>query len=132
MGERREGRGSYLTPLEASRILPGLLLWVLLGLAVPVYQETSRSNRGALVEIRPSGRASQYSGIDLPYVSPLTIHADQWERAIMPVLLDERWDPRMPLNDVRLRSQPSEYLRLLGLALGESFHQNGFGELPVH
>ena len=128
MGDRRFGRGSNLTSSQAKELLPIPTLWVLIGLAEPIFQESTRSNRGSLVEIRQTrnhGNLTSSYGV----FSPITLSANQWEKGVLPVLTNPLWDPSTPINRSLIQHNINEFLRLLGIELEKSFIQAGYGKV---
>lgn len=123
MGTSRMGLGANLTPSEAREKLAVPVLHVLLGLATPLFEQTGVTRPSGLVSIRPTGPGAHQTGYpEFPGVE--TLNAKQWQKAVVPVLVDPRWDVTTPINRSR---QPAELVRLLGLALEGSFQAAGYG-----
>jgi hypothetical protein len=62
---------------------------------------------------------------------PTSFNWKQWQTAVVPVLLDPRFDPDKPVIKEMVDRNPREYANLLGQALAVSFHEAGYGPLPL-
>jgi hypothetical protein len=62
---------------------------------------------------------------------PTSFNWKQWQTAVVPVLLDPRFDPDKPVIKEMVDRNPREYAELLGEALAVSFHEAGYGPLPL-
>jgi len=132
LAQRRFGRGQNLTPAEAREKLAVPVLYILLGLAVPIFRETNRAAWSALVDIRPTvGVPSYLPGVSVPGF-PVTVNGKQWDKAVRLVLEDPRWRGLNPNTGLLflLRGNASELARVLGEELALRFHQAGYGPLP--
>lgn len=129
MPDRRRGRGANWTPTQARELLAIPVMYVLLRMAGPTFSGSSRASVSRLVEIRPFVRTDQL----LPGLAcgfPTSVNWEQWESAVVPVLLDPKFDPCTPLIREMLNRNPREYANVLGEALGVQFHKAGYGPLP--
>lgn len=132
LAQRRFGRGQNLTPTEARDKLAVPVLYILLGMAVPIFRGTNRAGWSALVDIRPCVSVPEYlRSVTVPGF-PVTVNGRQWERAVRPVLEDPRWDPGKPSSGflLLLRGNAQELSRIIGEELALSFHEAGYGPLP--
>lgn len=116
-----------LSPEEAQKELPIPCLFILGGVAQPVFPFADRSTPSTTVMIwRVRGVDAAYGGIraSLPY----PVDYRQWRTAVIPVLMDERWAARNPLNVASLLTGGlPELLEQLGKALRTSFSATGWG-----
>lgn len=104
-------------------------MYVLLRMAGPTYSGSSRASVSRVVDIRPFIRTDQL----LPGLAcgfPTSFNWKQWETGVVPVLLDPRWNPKLPVIKEMVDRNPREYAALLGEALAIRFHEAGYGPLP--
>lgn len=116
-----------LAPSEAEEQLPVPCLLILMGVAQPVFPNRDRSGPSPVVlVVRVDGKRLS---VDVPsVVLPFPVDWRQWRTAVVPVLEDEKWRVTNPVMSALLsRGGVSEYLRLLGSALRESFSEAGWG-----
>jgi len=122
MGCPQNGLGANLTPVQARIQLAGPVLMILQGGAIPVFPQTSMAapSREVRILLLPGRRGSGPSGD----IYPRIVGGRQWDRAVVPVLEDPRW------TGFSFRMLPPETQRsLVGEALAQSFHAQGYGPL---
>lgn len=127
MVDKRRARqgsiGGNWTPSEAKSILAIPVYGILTGRAVPVFPGSSVANPSGIVGIyRTPGQGAP---LDPVGGFPVWVNGQQWERAVVPVLLDSRWRSLRSL----LLSSVTENVRLIGETLALSFHQAGYGPI---
>lgn len=118
------GLGANLTPSEARDRLVIPVIHVLLGIGIPIYETTSVTNPSGLVSVRPKGIPAPRGVAPLARV---TLNGKQWEKAVVPVLTDPRWEMSTPINRELLENRPQDLIALLGEALFQSFQEAGYG-----
>lgn len=119
----RLGRGQFLTPEDAERVLAVPCFYILAGRAQPVFPHTSISGPSAYVRIIRLG-------VVLPRYHarlPVDVESGQWHKAVLPVLRDERWEVRQPLMKRALADGGIDYyINLIGADLRVSFTNAGY------
>jgi hypothetical protein len=132
IAQRRFGRGMNLTPTEARDKLAVPVLYILLGIAVPIYRGTNRGSSSTLVDIRPTVGVPEYlTSVTVPGF-PVTVNGVQWDKAVYPVLIDPRWNPANKPNFLLLlKGNAPELVKIIGTELALKFHQAGYGPLPL-
>jgi hypothetical protein len=104
-------KGGNLTPAEAQKKL-----------AIPVYAMLQKD----VVPIFPS-LPNGMTGI-----FPVWINAKQYNTAVVPVLTDPRFDPTQPVfQSFSANNNTHLMVQAIGEALAQSFHDAGYGPLPV-
>ena len=122
MGCPQNGQGANLTPAQARVQLAGPVLLILQGGAVPVFPQTSIAAPSREVRIlQLPGRRNRSASAN---IYPQIVGGRQWEKAVVPVLEDPRW---VALS-FRFLS-PKIQRSLVGEALAQSFHAQGYGPL---
>jgi hypothetical protein len=130
MGDHREGGGANWTPAQAQKLLALPVMYVFLRMAIPIFPGTSRAAASRLVQIRPTVRHDQFlPGLKCGF--PTTFNCVQWETAVVPVLKDPRFETSKPIIREMIDRNPREYAALIGEALALSFHEAGYGPLPL-
>lgn len=129
---RQGSKGGNLTPAQAKKILALPVYAVLRGVAVPIFPGTSLAAPSGLVGIfRTPGSSCKILATGKVLVLPVWLNDRQWERAVVPVLQDQRWQN----SNLTFQAIASNNLNLivstLGDALAESFHAAGYGPLPA-
>lgn len=111
-----------LSSIEAEKELPIPCLLILMGIAQPIFTDRDRSKPSSVVMIsRVKGKQIP---IGIPVTLPYSIDWKQWNRAVIPIIEDERWRPD---NPVMIGLDTTEYLSLLGSAIRQSFIDEGWG-----
>jgi hypothetical protein len=123
--------GGNLTPKQARDALAIPVYAVVSGYATPIFPTTNLASWSSLVGIfmKPGGSCRTLRRGQTAFY-PVWVNGRQWERAVVPVLLDPRWNASNPLFQFVAFSSPSEIIRLIGEALAQSFHDAGYGPLP--
>ena len=122
MGCPQNGLGANLTPQQAKEQLAGPVLLILQEGAVPVFPQTSLASPSREVWVlRVPGKRSQGISSD---IYPKIVGGKQWDTAVCPVLEDPRWQS----PTFRFLS-PAVQRSLVGEALAQSFHAQGYGPL---
>ena len=116
-----------LSPEEAQKELPIPCLLILGGVAQPVFPFANRSTPSTMVLIcKVREMDASYGGFRASLAYPVVFR--QWRTAVIPVLTDERWAARNPLNVASLLTGGlPELLEQLGKALRTSFSVAGWG-----
>lgn len=125
MGDHRTGPYALRTPDQAKEELTLPVFGVLLGTAIPVFPGRSLARPSRKVGIFPASKASPCGKPKYTWPAPVWVDPGQWENAVVPVLLDPKWDVNLPVN-VFLREQ-GKFVDLLGEALRLSFVEAGYG-----
>jgi hypothetical protein len=130
MGDNREGGGANWTPAEAQKSLALPVMYIFLRKAIPIFPGTSRASVSRLVQIRPTVRHDEFlPGLKCGF--PTTVNWKQWGTAVVPVLKDPRFETSKPIIRDMIERNPREYAALIGEALALSFHEAGYGPLPL-
>lgn len=125
----RSGRAPNLTPEEAEVSLAAPVAHVLWHTAYVEFPGSDNAAPSRTVWIRKmAGRPYLRDGDR--YKMPIAVNYRQYERAVKPVLTDERWQKDKNLNLALLRRPPNgvdEFIALIGKALKQSFIEAGYG-----
>ena len=122
--------GGNLTPKQARDILAIPVYALLSGQATSIFPGSSISAPSGLVGIfRKPGGSRSYPG-GKTAVFPCWVNGPQWERAVVPVLIDPRWASSNLLFQQLASNNLSYLVNLIGEALAQSFHDAGYGPLP--
>lgn len=115
-----------LSPAEAQEQLPLPCLFVLLGVAQPVFPTRDRGTPSPVVLIHKVKDYGGKFGLSTA-VLPFPVEWRQWQRSVIPVLEDERW--RVRGNPVVLLDTDGVdgLLADIGWALRTSFIEGGWG-----
>jgi hypothetical protein len=117
-------KGGNLTPAEAQRSLAAPVWAVLTGRAQAQYPNSSYASCSGLVYLVATGIGCANGPLPVPGL-PVCLNWKQYDSAVVPVLLDERWQaPVFQLLD------PRQAIPMLGEVLAQSFHDAGYGPLP--
>lgn len=135
MADKRRARqgsvGGNLTPKQARDVLAIPVYAVLTGQATPIFPTTNLASWSGLVGIfRKPGFSCRVLPGGKTAFFPTWVNGRQWERAVVPVLLDPRWNASNPLFQQVSITNLDELVRLIGEALAQSFHDAGYGPLP--
>lgn len=135
MADKRRARqgsvGGNYTPAQAQKLLALPVYAVLSEQAVPIFPGTSLAARSGLVGIfRLPGLNCRSVGRGMTLVLPVWINGTQWERAVVPVLVDPRWAATNPIFQAVQNSNQSSLVAMIGAALARSFHESGYGPMP--
>jgi hypothetical protein len=132
MGDYRRHRGigakgGNLTPEEAGRRLAVPILAVIQKKAQVEFVGTNLAGYSKLVRIASTQSSCVYDpGIRAGY--PVYVNGTQWERAIVPVLSDERFSGSGFGLLLNLNEQAA--VDVIAQALIQSFHEAGYGPIP--
>jgi hypothetical protein len=131
MADKRRARqgsvGGNLTPLEAKRKLAQPLHAVLTGRATLQAPGANITSPSGLIGIFPLPGGCANTPNARGYSLPVWVNDRQWERAVVPVLTDPRWQPNAAIYST---NNQSLIVDTLGNALAQSFHDAGYGPLP--
>ena len=136
MPDKRRARvgqkGGNLTPEEAKRKLAIPVYAMLVGDAVPIFPGTSLAAPSALVGIfiKP-GKKCRGLSKGATAIFPVWINDKQYETAVVPVLVDSQDNAQSAVFQALSSSNLSYLIEALGNALAQSFHDAGYGPLPV-
>jgi hypothetical protein len=135
MADKRRARqgsiGGNYTPAQAKKLLALPLYALLSKQAVPIFPGTSLAAPSGLVGIfRLPGTACRQAAIQATPL-PVWINGTQWERAVVPVLIDPRWASTNPLFQSLQTYNLISLIDMVGNALAQSFHDAGYGPLPA-
>jgi hypothetical protein len=125
-------RGSFipkiLSPAEAKEQLAVPCLLILAGVAEPVFPNRDRSTPSPTVLIMGTKVPGVFwAGLPTSML-PVPVEWRQWKTAVVPVLEDERWRVRNPLNAALIRTgETVQLVEGIGLALSASFAEAGWG-----
>lgn len=122
------GNTRLLTPDEAKAVLAIPCLRILVGDAQPVFPTRNRGNWSPLVCIFPIRLST--SGPVTTY--PVVVDGRQWERAVVPVLLDPQWQVSNSVIRTALTGGQQQWLLdAFGNAIRASFQAAGYGPAEV-
>lgn len=124
-------RGGNLTPAQARSTLAVPVYAILQGQAMPVFPGTSLAAPSGLVGIfkTPGGSCRILPKGEIAGF-PVWLNDRQWERAVVPVLLDPRFQSSNVNFQVTASTNLSSVIGMIGEALAVSFHEAGYGPLP--
>lgn len=133
MGDKRRARqgavGGNLTPKEAKVILAVPVYALLSGMAVPIFPGTDVAGPSSLVGIFRKPGFGCRGILGQVGVFPCWVNDRQWERAVVPVLVDPRWSAESLLFQQLSSTNSNLLVRMIGEALAASFHAAGYGPL---
>lgn len=125
MGYRR-GPGAWLSAEQAREQLALPCFYIIMGLAQPVFPESSSPAPSRAVYI-VRNKPQAYSPNHLTTIM-MTVPLEQWRTAVLPVIQRDEWDIRIPMMEHALRTERlNGELRYLGEALYRSFVEAGYG-----
>ena len=129
---RQGSKGGNLTPAQAKKTLALPIYAVLRGQAVPIFTGTSLAAPSGLVGIfrKPGFSCRILAGKTM--VLPVWLNDRQWERAVVPVLEDPRWQNTNPTFVQTASINLTSVIDMIGNELALSFHATGYGPLPVN
>lgn len=114
-----------LSSTEAEGQLPLPCLLILLGVAQPVFPQRDRGTPSPVVVVCKVKDLHSKWGLTTSCL-PFPVEWRQWRTAVVPVLEDDRWRVRgNPVLQVDTDGV-DELLRLIGVALRESFVEGGW------
>lgn len=128
---RQGSKGGNLTPEQARKILALPVYAVLRGQAVPIFPTTNLASTSGLVGIfRKPGGSCRNLLDGKTMVLPVWVNDRQWERAVVPVLLDPRFTNSNPTFVQTSSVALNSVVDMIGDVLAVSFHEAGYGPLP--
>lgn len=128
---RQGSKGGNYTPAQAKKLLALPVYAVLSEQAVPIFPGTSLAAPSGLVGIfRLPGTHCRHLPTGMTLVLPVWINDRQWERAIVPVLRDPRWNSSNLIFQAVQTNNLNVLVGMIGEALALSFHEAGYGPLP--
>lgn len=125
MGTRR-GPGAWLSAEQAREQLALPCFYIIMGLAVPVFPESSTPAPSRVVYIV----RNKPQAVPTNHLTTLmmTVNLEQWRTAVLPVIQRDEWDIRTPLMEHALcAGRLGAELEYLGEALYRSFVEAGYG-----
>jgi hypothetical protein len=136
MADKRRARqgsiGGNFTPAQAKKLLALPVYAILAKQAVPIFPGTSLAAPSGIVGIfRLPGTSCRLSAAGQVLVLPVWINGTQWERAIVPVLVDPMWNSTNLIFQAVQSNNLNLLVGMIGTALAQSFHDAGYGPLPV-
>lgn len=121
MSREAVGRAKMRTAEEAKVQLADPCLQIILGMAEPVFPQSTRGSPSAtvmIVRVRPGGEG---------WRPPVGVDWNQWRLGMVPVLEDDRWRIDNAWLKVALQTGRQDWvLGLIGDALKESFEGEGW------
>jgi len=133
MDKRRAGpgrKGGNLTPAQAKTVLAVPVVALLSNQATIVGPHANLASRSGLVAIYPgTGGCAKLVGGRVA-IFPVWVNGRQWERAVVPVLTDPRWDSTLAVWQATASTNLTSLVDMIGNALAQSFHDAGYGPLP--
>lgn len=133
MDKRRAGpgrKGGNLTPAEAKAKLAVPVMALLTEQATLVGPTANLASPSGLVGIFPATRGCARIANGRVTVYPVWVNGRQWERAVVPVLTDPRWDSTQAVWQATAATNLTSLVDMIGNALAQSFHDAGYGPLP--
>ena len=135
MSDKRRARqgsvGGNLTPKQAKVVLAAPVYAILSGNAVPIFPGTNLASPSGLVGIfRKPGNHTRWALGHTAAGYPVWVNGRQWERAVVPVLVDPRWRASNPVIAQTAAVNAHQIVNLIGDALAQSFHDAGYGPMP--
>ena len=127
MGYARQGVGQLWTPTQA-RELGYVLLRVLRGTAIPIFDETDQAGRALKVDVRPTVLVDD----KVLGALPVSFEAGQWHRCVLLELENPMWSPSIPINQAMMRTTAGamSLARQIGIHLESRFIAEGYGPTP--
>jgi hypothetical protein len=127
MGYARQGAGQLWTP-EQARELGYVLLRILRGTAIPIFDETDQAGPALKVDVRPTVLEDD----KVLGALPVSFEASQWQRCVLPELENPMWNPNLPVNQAMMRTTAGamSLSRQIGIHLGARFVAEGYGPAP--
>jgi hypothetical protein len=126
-------KGGNLTPAEAQKKLAIPVYAMLQKDVVPIFPGTSLAACSSLVGlfVVPGSKCRSLSN-GMMAIFPVWINAKQYNTAVVPVLTDPRFDPTQPVfQSFSANNNTHLMVQAIGEALAQSFHDAGYGPLPV-
>ena len=128
---RQGSKGGNLTPQQARDLLALPVYAILRGDAVPIFPGTSLASASGLVGIfRKPGTTCRTLPVGRGLVLPMWLNDKQWETAVVPVLVDPRFQGQNPAFATTATYNLTYLVQTVGNALAVSFHEAGYGPLP--
>lgn len=129
---RQGQKGGNLTPAEAKKKLAVPVYAMLVGDAVPIFPGTSLAACSALVGIfvKPGPKCRLLSK-GTTAMFPVWINDKQYQTAVVPVLVDAQNNAQSAVFQALGSTNQTYLIDAIGNALAISFHQAGYGPLPV-
>ena len=122
----RLGPAALLTPAQAEEQLPGPVFYLLAGFARPVFPQSTPCAPSPFVLIEKHQEAP--GSLMIAPRFPVSVNADQWREAVVPVLEDPRFQVTTPIVQAALIVGGERgLLREIGAALRQSFVDAGYG-----
>jgi hypothetical protein len=126
-------KGGNLTPAEAQKKLAIPVYAMLQKDVVPIFPGTSLAACSSHVGlfVVPGSKCRSLSN-GMMAIFPVWINAKQYNTAVVPVLTDPRFDPTQPVfQSFSANNNTHLMVQAIGEALAQSFHDAGYGPLPV-
>jgi len=124
-------KGGNFTPEQARRLLALPVFAILRGDAVPIFPGTSLAAPSGLVGVfRKPGTTCATIPVGRGLVLPVWLNDRQWERAVVPVLIDPRFQGSNLMFQATASNNLSYLVQAIGNELALSFHEAGYGPLP--
>lgn len=128
---RQGSKGGNFTPAQARNLLALPVFAVMRGQAVPIFPGTSLAGPSGLVGIfRLPGNSCRQLPVGKGLVLPVWLNDRQWERAVVPVLQDPRFQGSNLMFQATASNNLTYLVEAIGNELALSFHAAGYGPLP--